>query len=83
MIPKAAEIIQSFVTGKPFGYGAAIGGVFGLPVMMGRFGTVSGIEYGYQRATETGRVLGAPDTWQRRTADALKPVLQKWLGGGR
>jgi len=39
LIPKAAEIVQSFITGKPFAYGSAIGETF-APVGYGYNQTV-------------------------------------------
>lgn len=45
MIPKTAELISSFLSGKPFAYGTAIGealgpirGIVGAPIALGRFG---------------------------------------------
>ncbi|KKR01292.1 MAG: hypothetical protein UT24_C0005G0001, partial [Candidatus Woesebacteria bacterium GW2011_GWB1_39_12] len=38
LIPKVAEIIKSAVSGRPFGYGAAIGEAFAMPMAWGQAG---------------------------------------------
>ncbi|MEK7550977.1 MAG: hypothetical protein AAB535_04330 [Patescibacteria group bacterium] len=51
LIPKAAEIIQGFISGKPFAYGSAIGEAFG-PV---KSGVRLGLGYWGGRETEIGQ----------------------------
>jgi hypothetical protein len=48
MIPKATEIIQGFISGKPFAYGSAVGEAFG-PVKTGWGMTGGPIMGGFQR----------------------------------
>jgi hypothetical protein len=63
LIPKASEIIQSFITKKPFAYGTAIGQAFGPAVFMtkgvSRYGAEMGIQHLEGRADVAGRKTGA------------------------
>lgn len=43
LIPKTVEIIQGFITGKPFAYGSAIGETIGPVVGLGKAGVAGGL----------------------------------------
>ncbi len=43
MIPKTIEIVQGFMTGRPFNYGSAVGEATGVLTGMGRAGTAAGV----------------------------------------
>ncbi len=85
LAPKAADIIQSFLSGKPFEYGTAIGQAFG-PAMY-PFGVAkAGVERGVGQtiATDLGPVvtgfLGEAKTrWETR---GTKPPSRKFGTGG-
>lgn len=75
MAPKAADLIKSFITQKPFEYGTAIGQAFGLVRAGGKAGFYYGAETGMQvlekRATGAGRKTG----WDVTTARVGRRLL--------
>lgn len=60
MIPKATELVQSFLSGKPFAYGTAIGEAWGPIKMAGQ----GGLGYGFAKYEE------------RRARDAQRAKIQ-------
>lgn len=79
MAPKAAEMIQSFITGKPFGYGTAIGEVFGPvrgaipPVVAGGGQWIIGKRF--ERGPR-----GEISTGERAATAALEAIVKKFQG---
>ncbi len=76
LIPKATEIVQGFITGKPFAYGSAIGEAFG-PAKWAWGQT--GAPY-----LETARKVALEDklaNWTTRVKEALKNKKPKVEGG--
>ncbi len=75
MIPKAADIIQSAITKKPFQYGTAIGQAFGPIIGVGKAAGLYGAETGIQTieggAAAAGRQAGADIALAR----ALRRIL--------
>lgn len=66
MIPKVTEMIQSFISGKPFGYGAAIGESFGAPTSLGKAGIGYYAGKVDRRGTEAAEAAGrqyVPPAW--------------------
>jgi len=76
MAPKAAEIIQSFITRKPFAYGTAIGEAFGPA----KYAAMLGIAGGTRVVTEEGRLSRRP--W-RQLVEGVSEAAQRTLTGGR
>lgn len=69
MIPKATEVVQAFMAGKPFAYGSAIGEAFG-PVRWG--------------AGQAWNISGAKDVWElSNLARKSRFIDQNLSEGGR
>lgn len=84
LIPKSAEIVQGFVSGKPFAYGAAISEAMGAPgrVAMGAMNLSASAGKAYQGLKDIG-IIGSG----AQTGGQLDPVIQERLsqqrrGGG-
>jgi hypothetical protein len=58
LIPRVSEIIKSWVAGKPFGYGSAIGEAFGPVGTLGKMGRNTGIGTGTDALTQYGKSSG-------------------------
>ena len=76
LIPKVADIIQSFITKKPFQYGTAIGEAMGPTMIAGKMGATYGVEETYQRLFAGGK---APLKRYEKQAGAIKDLIQKRL----
>jgi len=79
LIPKTAEIIQGFISGKPFAYGSAIGEAFGPAKSVAGLGTGAAVSYGtHELATRTG-VAG---TWRETAINQAGAAIGKWASSG-
>jgi hypothetical protein len=78
LIPKASEIIQGFITGRPFAYGTAIGEAFGPAVTSGQAGIgVANMKRERQRENAA-RLAG-----NEYNPDTLTQILQQLKITGR
>lgn len=78
MAPKVSDMIKSFVAGKPFEYGTAIGEAVGPAITGAGFATTAGVGMGAERVGKR----YAADTWQRKTIDTIAETMQKWTSRG-
>ena len=66
LIPKVAEIIKSAVSGRPFGYGAAIGEAMAIPIIAGKGIAGGGVSWTAEELrTGKGRLGGWVSTHPR------------------
>lgn len=75
LTPKVADMIQAFLAGKPFGYGAAIGEAMGPVTLAGRLGAAGGIGYAGGELTTTAYVAARP--WLKKLIEETATAAQK------
>lgn len=87
MIPKTVEIVQGFMSGRPFAYGSAVGESTVPLKGYGLYGTTSLAQgqwpaplnwipgIGMRRAPDGTMVSTQPPVWLKNTADALREPL--------
>jgi hypothetical protein len=65
LIPKANQIIQGFITGRPFAYGTAVGEAVAFVPSIGRAGTASGLNRWEKFREDQARTSGTPyrESW--------------------
>lgn len=80
MAPKISDMIKSFMAGKPFEYGTALGEAAGPVTGLGRAGAVTGAGAIYQRGTERGGKWPQGST-RGEIARAATEFFQKRAGG--
>ena len=78
--PKVSEIIQSFITKKPFDYGTAMGQAMGPAIFAGKAGTSGGIQQIYEFGQAGRRKWWPKDTPRGRTAEKVKDFMQGQIG---
>ncbi len=75
LTPRAADIIQSFLSGQPFAYGTAIGQAFGPIITVGQVGLTAGkagVGGFIAEARPTTRIIGRiPGSWREAIGGAL------------
>lgn len=79
LIPKTADIIQSFITKKPFQYGTAIGEAFGPVTLAGKAGYYYGVSRGAEYLERTAPTVPGPQGpqpigWKAGTAQAIRKI---------
>ena len=74
LIPKAADIIQGLISGKPFAYGTAIGEAFG-PLKIGALGGAQYASSAQQARYEALQRSGGAPTSAQQTLNAILDVL--------
>lgn len=85
LIPKATEIVQGFITGKPFAYGSAIGEAFG-PVKAGVGYTAGTMEHKGELPPGVSNIYGAISggkVLDPGIATAIGTTIQNYLRGSR
>ena len=78
MIPKVSDIIQSFITKKPFDYGTAIGQAMGPVVFAGKAGATGATQQTFELGQAKG--LWPKNSARGKTAEKVKDFIQGQLG---
>lgn len=76
MIPKVADMVEGFLSGKPIGYGAAIGEALGPVTTVGKMASGSAVGYGAAKVADTlGGIKLTPQQEQAWYAKGLKELV--------
>lgn len=78
MIPKATEVVQAFMAGKPFAYGNALGEALNPMGLTGYAGA-----FGVGKVESRLRAGMVPDSPEDRAAQLISQSIQKRMTGGR
>ncbi len=75
LMPRAADLVQSLIQGKPFAFGAAIGEALAPPLAYTKYGVVTTAETGAPPFPFSGTLFGKFTTAQQDRAKALGRIL--------